>query len=154
MKIVLTSAEVKALMTKAEEISAFFPGKNNMKGTFEGLNISYLDFMTSVHLGSNLTLNINEKDIVFVLDTYGDLFLDSVSPALAIVRNAQRFGKIIETYKPEEKATIEINGHIIGAIEPPVEEPSIIIKKADVDGDEEASTLLDTLLNLLKKNKA
>jgi hypothetical protein len=116
MKLVLAASEVKAVTTKLEEASQLIPGIELDK-IFKGSNITWTDFIAAIALNQPLTIEINEDDLARILEMYGDLVLDSIAPAFAIIRNAQRFQKKIEAFKPTpEPPTVWIGLRLIAKV--------------------------------------
>ena len=116
MKLVLAASEVKAITNKLEEASQLIPGMELDK-IFKGSNITWTDFIAAIALNQPLTIEINEDDLARILEMYGDLVLDSIAPAFAIIRNAQRFQKKIEAFEPTPvPPTVWIGSRLIAKV--------------------------------------
>jgi hypothetical protein len=116
MKIVISATELKVITSKIEEAKDLIPGMDT-KDLLKGLNITWTEVISSIALGTPLTIEISEEDLSNFLEMYGDLALDSIGPITVLMRNTQRLTKKMIEYKPTEApVTVWFGSRIITTV--------------------------------------
>jgi len=111
MKITITGQELGCIVKMISAAGGMsFIKQSNL---FDMFNISYAEFAIAIGSNSPLEIEIEEKDVIIILETYGDFFIDIAPMITGIIRSAERFQRALSQMEITEPPTFKLGEKII-----------------------------------------